>query len=124
MSDKTSSHWQSPWGVVQFGWGADERDKLTDVVTRDPETGSRWTVARVGFPDDPEALEIARLMASAPDLLAALERLASDPNHEDGEPCWCPWRTYGSYHLERCLLARAAVAKARGAAPAPLPAGG
>lgn len=75
MSENTSEHWKSPWSVVQFGWGAADTHKLTDIVTIDPETGSRWTVARVGFPDDPEAREIAHLMASAPHLRNALRGL-------------------------------------------------
>lgn len=68
-----SEHWQSPWQVGQRGWGAGDINRITEIVTTDPETGSRWTVAQVGYPDDPESLGIAHLMATAPELRNALD---------------------------------------------------
>ena len=58
----------------------------------------------------------ARLIAAAPDLLAALEELKYR-DLEDG-PCWCrsifDLAARGGQHLGYCETARAAFAKARG----------
>lgn len=76
MSENTTSdHWRAPWTVTQRGWGAGDGHRITEIVTVDPETGSRWTVAQVGYPDDPEALGIAHLMASSAELRVALRSL-------------------------------------------------
>lgn len=55
-----------------------------------------------------EAMANARLIAAAPDLLAALIALEGD--------CWCPWDRIVDHHTAPCIQARAAIAKARGEA--------
>ncbi len=75
MSDLgTSPHWQSRWTVQQTGWGAGDYHRRTEIVARAGD-GLTFRVAEVGGPDDPEALGIAHLMASAPELRDALNAL-------------------------------------------------
>ncbi len=110
-----ADHTPGPWSVE-----IEDHKAPDDWYSAAIGVGSAWggtyrTLARVpqsehGWSAEVQAREAAdaRLMAAAPELLAALIALEGD--------CWCPWHAEPDHHTAPCLQARAAIAKARGEA--------
>lgn len=116
-------------GWVEAGQRAEEQvvaDAIAAEVTR-AVAEEREAAARVAESFDPEA--DARLIAAAPDLLAALERAEALLSVPDNGACVCRWCHADRLepHAEHCWFderrravlaaqdaARAAIAKARG----------
>lgn len=96
-----SSHTPGPWNAVK----SQPRIYWIDAHEQPCAYGHIATVFEGGKDPDENAAN-ARLIAAAPDLLAALEALVDDTEHRDhdcGDEEWCPVHK-----------ARAAIAKARG----------
>ena len=96
--DMTTKHTPGPWRVkhkAKLGWAGvltQEGDIIADIVVDGQD-----------FRDPEQALDDARLIAAAPDLLEACERLLR----------WAGWP-----HAEKDIeLARAAIARAKGMEP-------
>lgn len=112
MSSETK-HTPGPW----FSWRNSSNEMYTistaetEIENDDEfeETGEDLTVAGVWLGEEEDAEDVAkanaRLIAAAPELLAALKTLI--------EPCACYGRNQGNHGVS-CEIARAAIAKAVG----------
>ena len=103
---QTAQHTQSEWHIVGGGTqlttivSADGPGKVSHIARLHPE----WMTSR----DSDEVWANARLIAAAPELLEALERLADcHEAHSDGGIC-------NEDHFELGLVVGVAIAKARG----------
>ena len=116
-----SKHTPGPWRLNDF-YGANVDQRPIKAVVG-PEGNGRLIHAVPDFMIDPESLANARLIAAAPELLEALERVAGIADSRHGSiSCWCPENFLDSMpddsepdsHSSGCKAARAAIAKARG----------
>ena len=104
----TQSHTPGPWHIEQFTSGYSKYEGRT--ISHRLESGNMLRIARaynVMGPNETDAN--ARLIAAAPDMLAALQKLSDvfDMDEHDQDRA----------HAESCAIdtARAAIAKATGA---------
>jgi len=108
QTEQTAQHTPGPWNVDMWEYPQDDRRELViqtatnrlAVLDWDQGQDNPYTIA------DNEARANARLIAAAPELLAALERMAD---------AW-PAQTPDSPHFDAHIQARAAIAKAKGGA--------
>lgn len=114
MTDITPAHTAGPWKAI----GNPYSDKARDIVS--PEGDRIAAVNGAAFDNSSEVAANARLIAAAPDLLAALESLLASDLIE-----WFPpspntgglgdWTDALKAKGAPVLAARAAIAKAKGA---------
>lgn len=96
-----SGHTPGPWAIEEvWAVGRGQESGMADICVMDSDGEGYTMIARVNFVDPQEKAD-ARLMAAAPDLLAALESFP-------GFLCGCGT---GDAWIERM---RAAITKARG----------
>lgn len=107
-----SKHTPGPWKV----W--DHAPYSVWLGDKSQVAACRWTTDD-GKPEpecvqsDAEAQANARLIASAPDLLAALKRLIDNPGPRKADDEFVAHKKLGA-HIEAVSAARAAIAKAEG----------
>jgi hypothetical protein len=116
-----ATHTPAPWSV---SIERDKYDSSRDLIRVRAEEDRNHpqgplTVSQVNHYLRDESVANAHLIAAAPDLLAALSRLAVWTDHLG--PCFCqacdymPGRPERHKHSAECDIARAAIAKAEGA---------
>jgi hypothetical protein len=118
-------------GTPGWGWPDDVDVSGTEAasgyryipVMQTDSTGYRWEVARVNVDEcDADQQRDARLMAAAPDLLAALDSIRSSLMELDDDGCGrpgCGWREMDATHVDELIsnslrLAIDVIAKAEG----------
>ena len=94
------------------GEGYPAEDSTVRFVYATQPTGEKYIVAKVWSGDDGDYESTARLVAAAPELLAAL-KLLRDPDGDGQWPCYCDDPHFEGGMCENCV-ATAAIAKAEG----------
>lgn len=112
-----SGHTPGPWHASDrgTGWEIHHVSEYSSAMCWDGVKGCEGPLP-AGMRTDVANEADARLIAAAPDLLAALLDVAYDM--EDGD-CWCADRLMDEDHDAERLAARAAVAKAKSLAAFP-----
>jgi len=95
--------------ATTLGGGTDPDRRLVLSAMQD---GKTYIVAKVFADDEGDFASTARLLAAAPDLLAAL-KLLRDPDGDGQWPCYCDDPHFDGGMCETCVASEA-IAKAEG----------